>query len=390
MTGTLEDYLRVVAPHIHHQLISPDSLAHIATIAKILPANVTSFLIFECRLGESQPRADFLLSVAASEGGREILAGRNSAIDLPETLLTNPVWNRIRNFCTNWADPASTLYKQTHSIWLEFDVVGPPTQIPVPSIFFGPKYIELDNSSSTKLGIAANPYQWVAETALRILFGKPIPSSFKRKLFDCFDLLPAGARIFHIGAMLARQVDTVRVCVTDIPANKLWDYLSRLGWTGSISKLEAFVSELSSWVDRVDLDLDVGDTILPKIGLECYFNRQPQFEPRWQLFLDRLVETGLCIPAKRDAILAYPGYSHERSNRELWPSNLLRVSNLLRSRVSSIFIRQLNHVKIVYQPDIPLEVKAYLSAGYYWTHFQVSQENRGSVSLPRKCRGFPT
>jgi hypothetical protein len=383
MTGTLEDYLRVVAPYIHHQLISPDSLAHIATIAKIFPANVTSFLIFECRLGESQPRADFLLSVAASEGGREILAGRNSAIDLPETLLTNPVWNRIRIFCTNWADPASTLYEQTHSIWLEFDVVEPPTQIPVPSIFFGPKYIELDNSSPTKLGMAANPYQWVVETALRILFGKPISSSFKRKLFDCFDLLPAGACIFHIGAMLARQVDTVRVCITDIPADKLLDYLSRLGWTGSISKLEAFVSELSSWVDRVDLDLDVGDTILPKIGLECYFNRQPQFEPKWQLFLGRLVEIGLCVPAKRDAILAYPGYSHERANRELWPSNLLRASNLLWPRVSSIFIRKLNHIKIVYQPDIPVEAKAYLSTGSHWTHLLASHEKRGNVSFPR-------
>lgn len=380
MTGSLEDYLRVVAPYISHQLISPESLAHIATIARFLPANVTSFLIFECRLGESQPRADFLLSVAASEIGREILAGRNSAVDLPETLLTNPVWNRIRTFCSNWADPTSMLYEQTHSIWLEFDVVGLPAKVPIPSIFLGPKYIEPNLSNSTKFERITNPYQWVTETALRTLFSKPIPLSFEQKLFDCFDLLPTGACIFHIGAMLARQVDTVRVCITDIPPDKLLDYLSHLGWTGSISKLEAFILELSSWVDRVDLDLDVGDTILPKIGLECYFNLQPQFEPRWQLFLNRLVENGLCIPAKRDAILAYPGYFHERTNRELWPKNLLRASNLLGQRVSSIFIRQLNHIKFVYQPDSPIEAKAYLSAGHYWTYLQVHQETKENVS----------
>ncbi|MBD0344603.1 MAG: hypothetical protein ICV63_07165 [Coleofasciculus sp. Co-bin14] len=380
MTSTLEDYLRVVVPYISHQLISPESLTHIATIAKFLPANVTSFLIFECRLGESQPRADFLLSVAASEIGPEILAGCNSAVDLPETLLTNPVWNRIRTFCSNWADPASRLYEQIHSIWLEFDVVGLPAKVPVPSIFFGPNYIEPNHSNSTKFRMTGNSYQWVTETALQTLIGKPIPLSFEQKLFDCFDSLPTGACIFHIGAMLARQVDTVRVCITDIPPDKLLDYLSRLGWTGSISKLEAFILELSSLVDRVDLDLDVGDIILPKIGLECYFNLQPQFEPRWQLFLNRLVEAGLCIPAKRDAILAYPGYSHERTNRELWPKNLLRTSNLLGQRASSIFIRQLNHIKFVYQPDSPIEAKAYLSAGHYWTYLQVPQEKRENVS----------
>jgi hypothetical protein len=306
--------------------------------------------------------------VAASEVGREILAGCNSAVDLPETLLTNPVWNRIRNFCNNWANSASILYDKIDNIWLEFDSAGLPPEVPVPSIFLSLKSIESDSSNPIKFGITANPHQWLTETALKFLFGRTISVPFERKLFDCFNLLPDGAWISQIGAMLARQVEPVRVCITDISTDKLLDYLSRIGWAGSISKLEAFVSELSSFVDRIDLDLDVGDIILPKIGLECSFNRQPQFEPRWQLFLNRLVETGLCIPAKRDALLAYPGYSHERANRELWPSNILRVSNLLWPQVSSIFLRRFSHIKIVYQPDIPVEAKVYLSAGYYWNH----------------------
>ena len=73
-------------------------------------------------------------------------------------------------------------------------------------------------------------------------------------------------------------------------------------------------------MDRVDLDLDVGSAILPKIGLECYLDQLPGFEPRWQLFLDELVKDGVCIPEKRDALLSYEGISNEKSASALFCS----------------------------------------------------------------------
>lgn len=365
MKDVMEDYLKIVAPHISHQLISPESLGHISSIARMLPASLSSYFIFECRLGEVQPAADFSLYLPASEGGRQILAGHHSAIDLPSNLLTNSVWSNLRQFCSHWANPASLLYEKIQRLWLEFDVVDEPLQVPVPSIFFGAQGIESNNPKSTKSEITANHHQWVTETALRLLCGTPIPARVEQKIFDCFNLLPKDACVFHIGVMLARQVDSVRLCIK-IPLDKISDYLTKISWSGEITKIEAIVSKLSGLFDRIVLALDVGDSIFPNLGLECFLSRQSQPDPRWQLPLDYFVETGICLPTKRDAILAYPGYSHERSNRELWPGELLRMSHLFGPRVRSVLVRAINHIKLVYKPNSPLTAKAYLVASHHW------------------------
>jgi hypothetical protein len=121
-------------------------------------------------------------------------------------------------------------------------------------------------------------------------------------------------------------------------------------------------------VDRVLLDIDVGETVSPKIGLECYFdgNRQPRREPRWGAFLNSLVLNGLCTADKRDALLAYPGYVDEHAHSVPWPSPLRRASQLLGGRSLSTFVRSLHHVKIVYRPGEQLEAKAYLAGNHHW------------------------
>jgi hypothetical protein len=168
--------------------------------------------------------------------------------------------------------------------------------------------------------------------------------------------------------MLARPVEAVRLCIRDITPVQVPAYLSHLGWPGDADHLAELVMALSCWVDRIDLDLDVGATILPKIGLECYFNHQaqPRVEPRWQAFLDFLVEQSLCHSDKREGLLAYPGYIRESANRALWPPHLLTASSFLGDRYESVFFKGLHHIKIVYQPENKLEAKAYLYVGQSW------------------------
>lgn len=364
--NTLEETLNlIVAPYIPSQLISPAHLSHINEIGRILPGAMTSFFGFECRLGESAPRADFLACIKVADGGREILAGQHATTDLPKTLFEHPAWQQVRQFSRRWADPNSILYEQADHVWIEFDVDGPPPNIPVPSVFFGPKGIQSRIGSPVQSDVASHPHEWITETALPLVLGNFISPSAEQKLFECFDALPVDAEVFQIGVMLARKSEVVRLCVRNITPAQIPAYLTRLGWSGQEGRLRTLMTELSSCVGSINLNFDVSDRILPKIGLECYFDIPQDTWIKLEQFLDHLVQTGLCLSDKRDALLAYVGQSCE-SNYELWPDKLRYISRFLNGKFLSTFFRTLHHIKIVYQPDSVLEAKAYLAVNHCW------------------------
>jgi hypothetical protein len=99
------------------------------------------------------------------------------------------------------------------------------------------------------------------------------------------------------------------------------------------------------------VNLDVDRHLLPIVSIEYLLRRASQLrgEITEAAFLDGLVEGGFCSPAKRDALLTWPGLSMHTMRHELW-----------RSRVT----RRVNHVKLSYSDGEPPEVKAYLSASH--------------------------
>lgn len=356
MNDTLENYLQVVAPHLSHKLVSDQALSYIQTITKILPP--LPEVLLECRLGDNNPNVDFSVLAKASDGSRDILAGLSSTNALPNAIFTNPVWSRIRDFCLHWHEPNSLLAKNIDNIWLEFDVEEQPQNIPIPSFFFHFKY-------HPKFIISkSHPFQEQKQTiatALSLLLEHSLTPEIKQNLAICCDSLPAESQLLYIGAMLSRPLNAVRVNIIGIPEEELENYLTKIGWTYPIKKLKELIKVISNFVDIIVLNFDVGNTILPKVGIECeLLKKSPHLEPRWQLFLDYLVKIGLCTPEKRDAFLSWHGHSYEESNPELWSSNV--------SRVSSILFRRLNHLKIVYYPNSYPEAKGYLSFSHKWIH----------------------
>lgn len=372
MNVSQENYLRVVAPYISHQLVTPEAFSQIQTVARMLPP--LSEALLECRLGANSSTVDFSVLVTASDGSREILAGLNPTVTMPDVILTNHVWRRIRDFCLHWHEPNSLLSKNIDSIWLEFDVDGQLSKVPIPSFFLCLKHLQ-EESYSTKAQTE------MVEIALNLLNGTELSPQIKQNLALCSDSLPVGSQILYIGAMLSRKLEAVRVNVTGIPQEKLSAYLTEIGWKYSVSELKEIIHILSGFSDIIILNFDVGNVVFPKIGIECeLIKKDPRIEPRWQLFLDYLVEKGLCTPEKRDAFLSWCGYSQEKSHPELWPSNLSKVSSFFGARGSSVFFRRLNHIKIVYQPGSSLEAKGYLSFGHVWIH---SRQNRDYSTAPK-------
>lgn len=350
----LTDYIRLISPYISPSLISKQHWTNLEKVTNTLPSALTNFFGFECRLGVPEAKADFLICSDATEAGRRVLAANAYDIDLPQELLQNPVWMNVRHFCTNWESEASPLYQKVRNIWLEFDVVDDMPKIPVPSFFFGPEFLynlPIENDQ--------HPHSWIWEVALPLLWGRDVPTSLNQNLARCFEVLPENAYVFQIGLMLAREWDGVRLCIRDISPNAIVDYLTSIGWQGNTKVLQRILNNLS-FMERIDLDIDIGEHVALKIGLECYLHKQPQFEESWSLLFNNLIEMGLCLPEKKQALLEYPGYIRERMNPELWPKSVKKLSWLLGSQVEWVVFKGLHHIKLTYDEAALKEAKAYL------------------------------
>jgi hypothetical protein len=116
-TSSFEKYLRPVEASVPPELISPPSaFSYINSVARVLPATLAyNTFIFECRLGEMGPRADFSVLARASYG-RDSLAGLHPTSPLPTRLMTDLTWRRVDDFAVQWADPSSPLYRAVNNV----------------------------------------------------------------------------------------------------------------------------------------------------------------------------------------------------------------------------------------------------------------------------------
>ena len=147
---------------------------------------------------------------------------------------------------------------EVHNIWLEFDINGPPSNVPQPSFFLGTNFLrpELD-------------CDWLLDFALPVLNQEYLQPDAKALLRHCIQSLPNGAQIFQLGRMLARSSTATRLCARGIPTTELLPYLHNVGWEGAAADMAAQIESLSRHAERIDLDFDVDTTVLPKLGFEC-------------------------------------------------------------------------------------------------------------------------
>ena len=236
-------------------------------------------------------------------------------------------------------------------MWLEFDIEPTPASTPIPSVFFG----LLPAATSAK-----NNCAWVTNSALPLLLNRPVSDQVKENVDRAFSTLPTSAHVFQVGLMLSRQTDAVRLCIRNLQPNEIIPWLQQMGWSGDTNNLDnltQLLTKLEPLVDRIDLDIDVGESIYPKIGLECYLFHQPSLELKWAVFLEYLVELELCTAEKQQKLLNYPGYVRNCSSKS---EQKLKLEQLLGSKQETVFFQGLHHIKLSYQSNRVTEAKAYL------------------------------
>ncbi len=367
MQCSMADYLNVITPYLQINLVSSDALSRIRKVTQSFPP----FHIagFECRLGENQPRVDFLVGIP------------HGSLSIPKTFKTHPVWQAIDKLYQIWSDPTSVLFSQVRDLGLEFDLDEPPSEISIPCVFFA--------LNRDAIKDAGRLQELASYWPMKPLFDQSDSPLLASNVLRCLYALPEGAGIAHLGVMLSRPQKMVRVVVKGIPAQQIPDYLTQIGWTDTTNTLPNLITTLSEFVDYIVLDLNIGETLYPQIGLECRIKKQPPQDSRWELFIDYLVAKDLCTLAKKKSLLSWVGMTQKADCPDLWPSNLQMGDSLAGSDALSLFYRTIYHIKIVYRPDFPLSAKAYLEFGHSWFDYQSSTSlETESVRYRQQIRSY--
>ena len=315
------------------------------TLAR-LDGAVTDFFGFEAHLGRAEATVDTLVCIKSATGGRERLAATLSRQGEP--------WRAdLHAFLAAWMDPATPWAARVENIWLECDLVAPQLAQPAPSLFFGAYRL---------VGPAEPDLMREVLRASAVLRGGPLDPACEALALRVLRLLPPDAAVFQIGQMVARPGAPLRLCLRDVPVAAAADYLAELGYAARRAALAALVRRLAGFGGSIDLDLDLGQELGPRIGFEWCppADAAARMSAEGELFT-WLVGDGLCVPDKATGCRTWTRLVHCRRHRELWPATLFEGDGDPARRATSCIARFLNHVKIVAEPDGQLTAKAYLA-----------------------------
>ena len=355
MKSVLTESLDIVRPLLPSALFAPEVVPRLWEAAGQLVPIPPLRLGFECRLAAHASQVDVQQGFARGPVEPAMLADYVAAVIASGTAPVHPAWHRIHSFCSAWLDSASPLHEIVE-LWLECDLIGGNASLPAPSVFLG-----LDQKASPAMQTFA-----VAEAALDLLAPERFPAGLRRNLHRCFEACGDRAIVSHLGVMLARDVEMLRVNIKHLPADEILAWLECVGWPGSREEAVALLAGLCGFVDAVTVCLDVGREISPRIGFECFLQWQPGRETRWAAFMASLVARGVCTEEKADALMSWPGYTDPSSTSAPWPAALVAQSLVAGPERFTVLNRELMHVKVTWQPQQPPEAKAYFGFFQSW------------------------
>ncbi|MBI4866026.1 MAG: terpene cyclase/mutase family protein [Candidatus Wallbacteria bacterium] len=150
-----------------------------------------------------------------------------------------------------------------------------------------------------------------------------------------------------------------------------------------------WLDSLFVYSDRIRLALTLGETVSPSLGFECFLGSPDLPDPRWNGFLDHLVERELCSEGQRERVLGWPAVLLPSSVRSPWPERLM-IDALLESPTQLGWIDcRISHVKVVLNQDQPPAAKAYVGFVQVWEPLASGGPPLQVPSAPRRT-GSPS
>ncbi|MGN7824379.1 hypothetical protein ACTJJB_29920 [Chitinophaga sp. 22536] len=333
-TGTFFDTLP-------QPLVSPAQLALLKKAADFLPPVIRFGL--ECRL-DSHDQVDLQLCLRRDDDLHMVydwFQCRFTGEEEQEMLL---------RFLKNWRNPASVCHQNITEIFLELDVL--PSGIKTPLLFF-----------ELKPGLTLSQTKDFCFFVLRDILGEN--KIYFSTLETIFNACSDPAHIGYLGILFSRDAEVLRVNIKKLPFTAVSGFLQQIGYTWTGQALDAWISLIYNYADRITVCVDIGKNVLPQIGFECFWNNQPHREPYWRAFMETLQGQRLLHQDKVESILnwdkeIFPGQLND------WPEHLWAAS-LSRPEHEFTYLKKwASHLKVSYHPDKVIALKAYLGYESLW------------------------
>ncbi|MCY3879097.1 MAG: hypothetical protein OXF74_07955 [Rhodobacteraceae bacterium] len=247
----LRDLLEALRPQVPDSLLAGRGRDRLLLRVGDFPAAVAENLcIFELKLDDPEPAADFSVTVTSSRVPHHYLAGTDEAA---ETSLKAC----LDAYLASKPEPYRWLM-------LEYDLID------IPDERNAAPAINLRSDASLTPGGATFEPAHLAGTLCRV-FGRSDARHEQRALSRTFAVLPSGAVVTFAAAFPERTPRSVRLVVAEVSATQLGPFLDRLRWPGSIPTVLHFLSGIYDVSNRFMMAFDVTpEGTLPRLGFEIY------------------------------------------------------------------------------------------------------------------------
>ncbi len=239
-----------------NNLYGGENIIHYETAADGLSflSTATTFGL-ESPLGETTCDGGYFVYINRQEWAELHEQAHQSQDILTGNFAADPVWRRIIAFADQWHAGNPLCNMLTEGLWFEIDVSGPPSAVPVPSIFFGVKNNSADGSISAILqGLAALNIE--------------LASRQRDLLITYLRTIGPLSASFQIGLMLARPTSPLRLCAFKVGLPDVMDNLRKLGIT-ALEDYPDFQQEFSRLgLQCSAIDIDIGASLAPKQALK--------------------------------------------------------------------------------------------------------------------------
>lgn len=343
----LNQLIEAIDAHLDPVLFAPESLATVRSLAAQLP--LVNYQLFELRLSDQDSSID--LSIPLTD---ELLAARS------DWCLTAP-WRHVlalKQACQIDGEFAAAI--APHVFWGEFDCDRVIPTIPTPGLFF---------DVAQDLGKPENRPEFarIVCRAWEILLGRALPESSQTGIKTALAALPDGVCSTHFGIMLPRLLNgtilanSVRLHPAHWQVGDIASWLKTVGAGAVGSDVEGVTQEIPHLLQRAIVTVDAGATVGSRVGMECYPTALATVEgdskhSRWiEEFTDWLVTRSLATPDKVRALLEWD------IQRVLSLDSLREQNDLFNYSDCRL---NLSHLKLVFEPSLGVQAKAYLLAQF--------------------------